>query len=382
MSDPLGEGPPSKRSKFGESYGCGLGDPGGNDMGLSSFDLELSLPDELMGGLESSGPVSAPAPAPAYSQYSGSPGVNGSLDSAAIHQMMANKQQLVLGGVAGLQSPPGAVVSKSPGLGPMSSMAQHVSMDGGLLGTMTSSMSRLSGSPLAAMSVTNSMSHSMGGGVSMSTSVPVSMDMPVSSMGMSVSSMGGPISSMGIPASSMGMSVSSMGLSVSSMGAPISSMSAPISSMGVNVSMGMPASSMGISPSSMGVSVSSMGVSASSMGGTLPSAAFSSPQLSGSLSSAPVGGGGGGGAPLRFGVAGGGQWLGRPMAQQFVNGPGAALTRTVPSLGGQLRNQAPLQQQQQQQLRQQLQQQQQQQQQRHMQLPQTSGIMQVRTPAH
>ena len=104
-----------------------------------------------------------------------------------------------------------------------------------------------------------------------------------------------------------------------------------------------------------GVSMNSASVAVSSLGNVLSAG----PQLN----SVPASGG----APVRVGVAG--QWPGRP-APQLVNGPGGALTRTVPAAGGGLRAQLPPLQQQQQQQQQQLLQQQ-----RHM-LPQTSGVVQ------
>ena len=262
-------------------------------MALSSFDLELSLPDELMGGLENTAPVPVPAAAPAPTklpppaQY-GSPGIaNGAVDTTQLQMLVNKQQQQLLGSVGGgaakaLQSPPNVVVSKG-GVGPMSSMAQHVGqMDGGgLLNTLTSSVNRLPGSPLAGLSIANSMHPGAagappGGGVSLNASVAIS-----------------------------------------------------------------------------------------SMGNVLSSALTAGPQLGGAaLNSVP------GGGPVRLGVSGGGaQWAGRPVTQQLVNGPGGALTRTVPAAGAGLRGQVPLQQQQLQQL----------QQQRGM-LPQTSGVMQVRPP--
>ncbi|XP_037087542.1 histone acetyltransferase p300-like [Pollicipes pollicipes] len=120
MSDHLGDGPPSKRSKYGDSYGSGLDPAGGNDMALS-LDLELSLPDEL---------ETAASKPPG--QYGAPSMANGTADSGHMH-MMINKQQLAGMGrpVGALQMAPNAVVSKGALLAQQLMQRQMAPQSGG-----------------------------------------------------------------------------------------------------------------------------------------------------------------------------------------------------------------------------------------------------------
>ncbi|KAF0295121.1 hypothetical protein FJT64_007253 [Amphibalanus amphitrite] len=81
MGDHLGDGPPSKRSKFGDGFGSsGLEPSGSNDMGVSLdfSSLEFSLPDELeTAGAKLPGAPQYGAAPTAVSVSAGGPMVNG-----------------------------------------------------------------------------------------------------------------------------------------------------------------------------------------------------------------------------------------------------------------------------------------------------------------
>ncbi|XP_043224661.1 histone lysine acetyltransferase CREBBP-like [Amphibalanus amphitrite] len=113
MGDHLGDGPPSKRSKFGDGFGSsGLEPSGSNDMGVSLdfSSLEFSLPDELeTAGAKLPGAPQYGAAPTAVSVSAGGPMVNGALDSGHMQHMMAGKQQQLVGGLGGPGRPAGGM---------------------------------------------------------------------------------------------------------------------------------------------------------------------------------------------------------------------------------------------------------------------------------